>query len=367
MSFLAPALAGLLVAPTQDLERALSHQKSGRFEEAASSYRGLLAKEPDSVTARLYLAEVLWLSGKHEEAREELSQVRQRAPAILFPLVLLSRIDGIESEELVRRIPDARMRAKLLDDSFIEGETIVPIERAAIVLASMGAIDPALAEYRAAAEADPGNQDLHRHLGAFFFKASRDVEAVEAFEKAVALEPNDAGSWGQLGSSCLRLQWWDKAIEAFEKAGDLEGERPGGLLALGYAYERKPDFERALSYYKRASKISPAWAQPPYRMGRTLLKLDRRDEAERELKRALEIDPNLAEAHCYLGALYLDNLDLVSATRELERSISLSPRYAKAHFYLSHVYLRQGRKKEAKAELAKYTELNRGDSDPDQP
>lgn len=366
MSLLALTFAVLLLASRQELERSLSYQKAGRWEEAASSYRELLAKEPNFVPARVYFAEVLWLSGRDGEARTELSKVRERAPEILLPLLLLARIEGGESEELVRRIPDARSRATLLANAALEGETFVPVERPAIVLASMGDIDRAFAEYRAAAEIDPGNVDLHRHLGTAFFKALRNVEAAEAFDKAVTLEPKDASSWGQLGSSYLRLQWWDKAIAAFEKARALSGDQPGGLLALGYAYERKPDFERALSFYKRAGELSPAWAQPPYRMGRTLMKLDRREEAARELKRALEIDSNLAEARCFLGALYLENHDLVSATRELELSVSRSPRYAKAHFYLGQAYLRAGRREEAKAELARYEQITRetGDSDP---
>jgi len=361
-------LAAMLVvlASSQSLDRSVAHQKEGRWKEAAPGYRELLATDPGFVPARIYLAEVLWLSGKDEEARTELSKVRERAPEILLPLLLLSRIERAESEELVRRIPDARMRATLLANSLLDGEAFVPIERPAIVLASMGETDRALAEYRAAAEVDPENVDLHRHLGNAFFKAARNVEAAEAFEKAVTLEPKDASSWGQLGSSCLRLQWWDKAIDAFEKARSLSGDQPGGILALGYAYERKPNFEKAIDFYRRAGELSPSWAQPPYRIGRTLLKLDRREEAERELKRAIEIDSNLAEARCFLGALYLENRDLVSATRELELSVSLSPRYAKAHFYLGQAYLRAGRKEEAKAELAEYEQITRetGDVDP---
>jgi tetratricopeptide (TPR) repeat protein len=361
MSVLAVML--FLLASSQDRDRSVAHQKEGHWEEAAAGYRELLATDPGFVLARIYLAEVLWLSGKDEEARTELSKAREGAPEILLPLLLLARIERGESKELVRRIPDARTRAKLLANAVLEGEAFIPIERPAIVLASMGESDRALAEYRAAAEVAPDNVDLHRHLGSVFFKASRNVEAAEAFEKAVTLEPKDASSWGQLGSSCLRLQWWDKAIEAFEKARTLSGDQPGGLLALGYAYERKPDFERALTFYKRASELSPSWAQPPYRMGRTFIKLDRREEAQRELKRALEIDSNLAEARCFLGALYLENRDLVSATRELELSVSLSPRYAKAHFYLGQAYLRAGRKEEAKAELAKYEQITRETGD----
>ncbi len=318
------------------------------------------------VPAGIYRAEALWRSGKPEEARAELAQVRARAPEILLPLVLLARIDGVESDELARRIPDARVRKSVLENAPMEGEDFVPIERPAIVLASVGAIDLALAEYRAVAELDPLNVDLHRHLGNAFFKASRNVEAAEAFRKAVSLDPKDAGAFGQLGSASLRLQWWDEAIEAFEKARSLEGDKPGGLLALGYAYERKPDFEKALDFYQRASKLSPSWAQPPYRRGRTLLKLDRREEAERELKRALELDSNLAEARCFLGALYLENQDLVAATRELELAVAQSPRYAKAHFYLGQAYLRAGRREEAKASLARYEQITRetGDVEP---
>jgi tetratricopeptide (TPR) repeat protein len=322
-------------------------------------------QEPE-VAAEIRRAESFWRSGKAEEARTELEKVRERAPSILLPLLILARVDGAESEELKRLVPEARTRAVLLQNAPMEGEEFVPLERPAIVLASVGDLDRAITEYRAVAEVDPSNVDLHRHMGNAFFKAARNVEAVEAFEHAVALEPRDAASWGQLGSSRLRLQWWDKAIEAFEKARSIEGDKPGGLFALGYAWERKPDFEKALDFYERASKLSPSWAQPPYRRGRTLLKLDRLEDAERELKQALELDPKLAEARCFLGALYLESHDLAAATRELELSVSQAPRYAKAHFYLGQAYLRAGRREEAQAELARFEQITRevGDLDP---
>ncbi|MGH9333498.1 MAG: tetratricopeptide repeat protein [Vicinamibacteria bacterium] len=255
MSVLAAML--FFLASPQDLERPIAHQKEGRWEEAASGYREILAKEPSFVAARIYLAEALWLSGRKQEAIEELSVVRERAPKILLPLLLLARVRGSEGEELVHRLPDARTRATLIENAMLEGEAFSPIERPAIVLASIDAIDRALEEYRAVAEVDPENVALHRHLGSAFFKASRNVEAIAAFEKAVSLDPNDAGSWGQLGSASLRLMWWDRAIEAFERAKEISGEQPAGLLALGYAFERKPDFEKALSFYRRAGELAP--------------------------------------------------------------------------------------------------------------
>jgi tetratricopeptide (TPR) repeat protein len=351
MSLVAAAL--LWLASGQDLARAISHQKEGRWEEAVSEYRETLEQAPGNLAARIYLAETLWFSGQAEAARSEIATARAQAPELLLPLLLASRF-GTEKPEL----PEA-----MIENALLEGETFVPIERAALLLAATGEIDRALEEYRLVAEIDPKNASLHRHLGNAFFKASRNLEAVEAFESAVALEPNDAASWGQLGSSYLRLQWWDKAIAAFEKARSLSGDQPGGLLALGYAYERKPDLERAVSLYRKASELAPRRGQPHYRMGRTLIKLDRRDEAERELKQALEIEPSLAEARCFLGALYLEDRDLDSAIHELETAVSMSPRYPKSHFYLAQAYQRAGRGEEAKAELAIYEKLSRESAD----
>jgi tetratricopeptide (TPR) repeat protein len=354
MSLVAAAL--LWLASGQDLARAIQHQKEGRWEEAASAYREALERAPADGAARIYLAETLWFSGRAEEARKEIQKVREQLPSLLLPALLLARFGGEKPP-----VPEA-----ILENAMLAGEAFVPVERAAVLLAAMGEIDRALGEYRLVAEIDPKNASLHRHLGNAFFKASRNLEAIEAYESAVALEPGDAASWGQLGSSYLRLQWWDKAIAAFEKARSLSGDQPGGILALAYAYERKPELERALSLYRKASELAPRSGQAPYRMGRTLMKLNRREEAARELKRALEIEPGLAEARCFLGALYLEDRDLDSAIHELETAISMSPRYAKSHFYLAQAYQRAGRGEEAKTELALYEKLTRESADVEQ-
>src|SRR3990172_3443621 len=94
MSVLAVML--FVLASSQGHDRALSHQKEGSWEEAAVGYRELLAEEPSFVPARIYLVEVLWLSGKDEEARTELSKVREQAPEILLPILLLARSEGME-------------------------------------------------------------------------------------------------------------------------------------------------------------------------------------------------------------------------------------------------------------------------------
>ena len=57
-------------------------------------YGEVLEDHPDFVPARLYRAEALWLSGKREEARDELS--RARSELLLFRI--LAATFGSESE-----------------------------------------------------------------------------------------------------------------------------------------------------------------------------------------------------------------------------------------------------------------------------
>lgn len=339
------------------LERAIAHQKQRKWEQAERGYREALALRPGLVVARIYLGEVLWLSGRDQQARRELETARRDAPRALLPRLLATRLDAATPDELSDLFTTRGARDSFVRMCLLEGEAFVPLERPALVLASMGNIDQALEEYRASAAIDPWNVDLHRQMGQVLFKGSRNREAAEAFERVVSLDPGDAASWGQLGSTCLRLMWWESAIEALEKAESLSGPQPAGLLALGYAYERKPDFEKALARYRQAAGLAPRWSQARYRAGRALIKLDRLDEAEAELERALAIDPGMAEAACFLGSVLLEKKDLPRATAELERAVALRPGYAKAHFYLGQAYLRAGRREDAREELATYQRL----------
>ena len=343
----------------QDFDRAVLRQKQGKWEEAATRYREILSDWPDFVPARLYLAESLWLSGNPEAARQELVTARLAVPSLLLPMVLLAQLEGGDPAPLEEAVPNPRMRARLINGMRLEGESFVPMERSAILLLAMGAVEPALEDYQAISKVDPENAELHRKLGGVLAKARRPLESAQAFERVVSLEPRDARSWGQLGSSYLRLMWWEPAIEAFQAALDIEGEKPAGLLALGYALEQKPDFEAALRVYERAARLQPSWAQAPYRVGKTLIKLSRRDEAEAALKRAVELDPKMVEAVCFLGSVYLENGEIDAATRELENAVALDPRYSKAHFYLGQAYLRAGREEEARKALAAYERLNK--------
>ncbi len=74
-------------------------------------------------------------------------------------------------------------------------------------------------------------------------------------------------------------------------------------------------------------------------------------EAGRWTARALELDPKLAEAHASLGLLRWDAFDYAAAEREFRAALSLSPSYSQGHFWYAVLLEDLARPDEALEEL----------------
>jgi tetratricopeptide (TPR) repeat protein len=350
--------------PLSEAERtgfitAMAEHQAGRWTEAIEGYQHLLEADPDFAPARVYLAEALWMSGRKEEATEELQSASDQNPKLLLPLLLLAEADGNQEAlaALSGRLPDATLRSKLQGAIRLEQRKFVPIGLPSLLLLAGGAVEESLEDYRQASELDPGEPELHRHMGSGLVKARRFLEAAEAFEKAVAIEPNDAPSWRQLGSSYLVLLRWDSAVQALEKALELGERNVGVILALGYAYERKADFKKALEIYRESERLEPMSPQPHYRIGRVLVELNELSEAEVAFRRALKLDPEMVPVLSHLGAIHLKQGDFSTAIEELEKAIELDPNHYEAYYHLSQAYWRTNRPEEARRALATYNKL----------
>ena len=353
------AAQSLTEAERQGFITAMAQHQGGSWSGAVEGYQQILKEHPDFVPARVYLAEALWMSGMREEAGEELRASSDQVPGLLLPLLLLAETDGNQDAlaALSHRLPDSTLRNKLQGAVDLQQRKFVPIGLPSLLLLAGGAVEESLEDYRRASELDPGEPELHRHMGSGLVKARRFLEASEAFEKAVAIEPRDAPSWRQLGSSYLVLLRWDSAVQALEKAMALGERNIGVILALGYAYERKADFKKALEIYHDSVRLEPMSPQPHYRVGRVLVELNELSEAEAAFRSALKLDPEMVPVLSHLGAIHLKQEDFSTAIEELEKAIELDPNYYEAYYHLSQAYWRTNRPEEARRALATYNKL----------
>jgi tetratricopeptide (TPR) repeat protein len=149
----------------------------------------------------------------------------------------------------------------------------------------------ALNEFQSAAKLEPDNPTWQISIGEAHSKLGDLIRALEAYRAATTLAPDDAGYWRLLAIFCAQnnINIKDVGIPAAQKAVVLSKEDATSLAVLGW-----------------------------------LLMLDaRHEEAERTLMRALELDPQNASVHLHLGMLYLQKDDRASAYDHLVKARDL--------------------------------------------
>ena len=119
----------------------------------------------------------------------------------------------------------------------------------------------AINTFNAAIKLDPENVEAWANVGNVYNALGNYDKAIEALNKAVDLNPNNGYAWICLGSSYNSKGDYDKAIECFERAqkiGNLSNELQSSTLAgLGVAYANKDDAERGLEFLNKATELNP--------------------------------------------------------------------------------------------------------------
>jgi cytochrome c-type biogenesis protein CcmH/NrfG len=124
--------------------------------------------------------------------------------------------------------------------------------------------DPeALASMENAAAADPTNADLWIRLGNFCFDHNLPARAVNAYERALELRPNEVNVWSDLGVMYRRTKQFEKSVDAFSHAAALDKDHITSRFNMGIVYLHDlHDPASALKVWKEVLAINPEAKSP---------------------------------------------------------------------------------------------------------
>lgn len=135
-------------------------------------------------------------------------------------------------------------------------------------------------------------------------------EAISSLEAAAAIDATQSAVWLYLGQAYVGIGQTDKSIEAFEKSLALKPENGPvhGLLAMQYA--RKGRAEEARQAADKAATLDPRQAGTYYfNLGATLVNQGEMKAALDPLKKSIELEPSRAEAYYWLGVCLYANAE----------------------------------------------------------
>jgi tetratricopeptide (TPR) repeat protein len=84
-------------------------------------------------------------------------------------------------------------------------------------------------------------------------------ESLEAYNRALELDPNDFEAWNNKGIDEGLLGMYDEALKSFENAVALNESYAEAWYNMGVIYDFKGYYHTAIQAYKRATQINPSY------------------------------------------------------------------------------------------------------------
>jgi tetratricopeptide (TPR) repeat protein len=137
----------------------------------------------------------------------------------------------------------------------------------------------------------------YAQLGEVYEVQERYDEALQAYEQAALVAPEDVEHHARIGRLCRKLGHMDKALVHVRKMVELEPENPAAYYELGKAYEAREEFDEALSAFLEACRRDPEVADYHYSAGVIYKHLRRYPDAAAKLRKAIKLQPNHADAY----------------------------------------------------------------------
>jgi len=318
--------------------------QGGRFEEAAATYKKIIARWPAFYQAYSLLGVAYTQMGKLREASPYFSKAVEFNPG------------------------SAEARNNL-------GANYLALKK----------FSQAAAEFRQVIALNPENISAWYNLGNSELQAGQAENAVTAFERAAQLAPGDLQVRIGLVEARFKAGRSKQALAAIRQVKDLAGRDAALLLTLGILLERNGLGEEAADYFRDALRLGPSTSERmmtlagnsinegEYKTALALLsalkgdmdnsaawhgmlgyshfKLDQIEPAMEHLQRAIRLDPTNEDYYLDLGELLGENNALLANVSVFESAIKVLPNSVKVRLGLGVAHLLTGNLERAEQEV----------------
>jgi serine/threonine protein kinase/lipoprotein NlpI len=186
---------------------------------------------------------------------------------------------------------------------------------------------------RAALALRPNSAAAYNNLGAALHNQKDLSGAIHAYKKALAINPKFPYPWHNLGNALYDQNDLPAAIDAYKKALAI-GKIAGTWYGLGNALYAQNDLPAAINAYKKAVAINPKFVAGWHNLAALLYAQMDLSAAVDAYKKALAIDPKYAAAWNNLGNALYAQKDLPAAINAYKKALAIDPKLAAAWNYI---------------------------------
>ena len=199
---------------------------------------------------------------------------------------------------------------------------------------------------------------LIQQVGNFLIMIGQLDKAIEAFNKTIELNPDDADSYNYRGVAFFLKGHNACAIADYDIAIRIKPEYDEAYNNRGVVYNYLGKYDYAIADYKEAIRIKPDYAMAYSNRGAAYRELDKYDRAIEEYNEAIRIKPDYAEAYSNRALAYCDKGKYDRAIVDCNNAIILKPSLFMAYNNRGGAYSRKGEYVLAIADYSKTIQIN---------
>jgi len=296
----------------------VAYLRAVQLDEAQACLQQACRRQPDHLPARLALASAFEEQGRPKEALAQLKIANQTHPGevpVLFAMGFCLEKLG-RSAEAAEYYRDAIARNPSYDR---------PRQRLAAVATAAGNLDEAIAQYEYLAQSDLHPSWSYGALAHLHYRAGNYAEAVDRFEQAIAMEPEN---WSLVDDEVEALIGDGSLREAMERLHTLLEDQSDFAdlhVRLADLYSQTGDDASASQHYCTALNLQPDYLEAWVKLGTHQLVCGRWAEAAEAFHRACELGERLLACYVGLAVAQMSDGRIADAMNSFELAGAVEP------------------------------------------
>ena len=204
-------------------------------------------------------------------------------------------------------------------------------------LEAVGDFPQAEQQWRRVGEIIPQDFLARYQLGRMLARQNRLGEARAELAESLKLRPSLVEAWIELGRVEATAQNFKPAVEAFDRATRLRPQDPVPLSYKAKALSNLGRRAEAMELYRRAIVLSPNYWEAHNGLGDELATAEKVAEAAAEYEIVVRLNPGYAMAHLNLGVMLVKRGRMQEGRQQFEETLKLEPGNSVARQYLEQV------------------------------
>ncbi|MBN2037262.1 MAG: tetratricopeptide repeat protein [Chitinispirillaceae bacterium] len=215
-------------------------------------------------------------------------------------------------------------------------------------LVRRGGFSQAVNAFRKVLAREPDFFEAQFNLAFTYLQWGRYSEAVTEFKKAARMQPNNSEVWSNMAIAYDNLNRPNDATDALYQAVKCDPSNITARMNLAAMYANANRNKQAIDQYKEVIRMDGTKGEAYLNLSKSLIAVNKVQEAKQYLKQAIVNDPNNGEPHSELGTIYWkhDN-DIDKGIAEYRRAISVEPTNPAHYDNLANALVKKGQEKEA--------------------